>query len=1030
MYRVDGVVGVRSIVADRHGARSRGGILAFGISPDRILRPIAPDAGRILSFRRRVALGGTILSSVIAFGLSAPATAQATNGDTSNPAEKSAASETTTGGDSAANAPSASLPATQDAGADKSAEIVVTGSRIRNGRGGPNPVTTVTDKQLSILSPESLPAGLAKLPMFQPIKSSDSASDGGYQPTGNYLDLWGLGPIRTLILEDGHRVPSTYYNGTVDTNTLPQLLVKRVEVVTGGASAVYGSDAVAGVANFIIDKSFDGFKGEEQGGVSTYGDGESFRVGVANGFAVGDRGHFEWSGEYYRRDAISASPRAYGNSSVSIVGSGTAASPLAQLTDTRLNSSTFGGLVTTGPFAGQQFLPDGTLAPFNKGTVTQSSGVSVGGDGSYRTPSNLLPSLTTAQMFGRFDYDLGGDTKAYVQAQYGRTTTVSHEQNLISTASSTGLTIYSGNAYLLPQYQAELTATNTPSFNLARYNSDFGNLLGLHDLATSLAVTAGLTGKLADRFDWELYYTHGVGKTSQKTTNNTNTERLYAALDAVRDPATGNAVCRVTLVDPTAFPGCVPIDVLGADTASQAAIDYVNGDTSWKATNIMDDVAGTITGKLFEGWAGPVKMAAGLEYRHMTLRETSSVDDNTFDDSDLRVGLNGTTPSVGTQLWTKNITAPAYGAESVYEGDVELDVPLLRDLPLAKLVSLSAAGRFTHYSTSGSVQTWRLGLEWNVAPGLTVRATRSRDIRAPTLYDLYQGKTATISGYTDYLTGTNGQILNVTQGNPNLKPEIARNITAGATYQPRWLRNVSFTADYFDVKIDNAIAAVSGLTTSVEKLCIASGGSSPLCALVTRPNAITDTSSANAPTLNTIESENIAKVEARGVVVGFDYAINLADATKVIPGQANLHVQWTHEPELKSQTLPGAIYTNAAGTALAPVDRIATTLEYGVSGIDAAVTLRYFSGFHYSADPTLIVAQPASKAYVQTDFNLAYTFNVRRNPLSLFVNVNNAFNVHGGLYEASSSNPGLIYPAAPFADEIGRYFTFGVRVGV
>jgi len=118
--------------------------------------------------------------------------------------------------------------------AEKSEEISVTGTRIRKSTGGGNPLTTVTAKQLSILSPESLPAGLAKIPLFQPIKSSDSASDGGYQPTGNYLDLWGLGPIRTLVLEDGHRVAPTYYTGTVDVNTLPQMLVKKVEIVTGG----------------------------------------------------------------------------------------------------------------------------------------------------------------------------------------------------------------------------------------------------------------------------------------------------------------------------------------------------------------------------------------------------------------------------------------------------------------------------------------------------------------------------------------------------------------------------------------------------------------------------------------------------------------------------------------------------------------------------------------------------------------------------------------------------------------------------
>lgn len=924
---------------------------------------------------------------------------------------------------------SAPLPTADQPEPAPAADIVVTGSRIKNST-GPNPVTSITNAQLTTLSPESVPAGLAKLPIFQPVKSSNSASDGGYQPTGNYLDLWGLGPIRTLVLEDGHRVAPTYYDGTVDVNTLPQLLVQRVEVVTGGASAVYGSDAVAGVANFILDKKFVGLKAVAQGGVSTYGDAGSYRLGVAHGFDIGDSSHFEWSAEYYRRDPVVATPRAYGTSAVSIVGSGTAASPLAQLSDTRLNSSAFGGLVTTGPFAGQQFLADGTLAPFNKGTVTQSSGISVGGDGTYRRPSNLLPSLRTMQFFGRFDHDFGGGIKGYVQGGYSRTNTYSHEQNLISTASSTGITIYSGNPYLLPQYQAQLTAAKAASFNLARYNEDFGNLLGLHDKTTSFTVTAGLSGKVFGDFDWDVYYTHGVGKTSQLTTNNTNTERLYAALDAVRDPTSGNIVCRVTLTSPGLYPGCVPLNVLGTNTASQAAINYINGNTSWSATNTMDDVGASVTGTLIEGWAGPIKVAAGGEFRHQVLNETSSVTDNTFDITGLRVGLNGTTPSAGTQLWTKNISAPAYGTQSVYEGDLELNVPVLRNLPLARLVSVSAAGRFTHYSTSGSVQTWRLGLEWQPAPGLNIRATRSRDIRAPTLYDLYQGQTATISGYTDYLTGTNGQILNVSKGNPDLKPEVARNITIGATYQPTFARNLSLSFDYFDVKIDNAIGAVSGLTTSVEKLCIASGGTSPLCALVVRPNPITDTSAANAPTLNIKQNENIAKLYARGFVVGFDYALDATRLSERLDGSASLHVQWTHEPVLKNQSLPGAVTTNAAGTALAPVDRIATTFGYKLHAVSAAVTSRYFSGFHYSADPTLIVAQPSSKPYIQTDFNLAYDFEVRSHAMSAFININNAFNVHGGLYEASSSNPGLIYPAAPFADEIGRYFTFGIRVGV
>jgi outer membrane receptor protein involved in Fe transport len=906
-------------------------------------------------------------------------------------------------------------------------DIVVTGTRIRSKAGGPNPVTRVTARELSQLSPQSLPAALAKLPVFSPIKSSDSASDGGYQPTGNYLDLWGLGPIRTLILQDGHRVPATYYDGNVDINTLPQLLVQRVEIVTGGASAVYGSDAVSGVANFILDKDLEGVKGLVQGGLSTHGDGESFRAGVAHGFKVGDRGHFEWSAEYFHRAGISAADRAYGDSAVSIVGSGTAANPLSQVSDSRLNNSTFGGLVTTGPFAGQRFLPDGTLTAFDKGAVTGTSGISVGGDGSYRRNNNLLPSLTTAQLFGRFDYDLGGSTKAWVQASYAQTWTLSHEQNLISTNSSTPITIYSGNAYLLPQYQALLDQTGTSSFNLNRYNEDFGNILGLRNRTSAFSAQAGLQGKLFADLDWEVYYTYGVGKTSQLTTNNVNTERLYAALDAVVDPASGNVVCRSSLVSPAAFAGCQPLDVLGEGNSSQAAIDYITGNTSWSAKNTMHDLGGNLSGTLLDGWAGPVKFAAGLEYRHQRLNETTSVEDNGFDATGLRVGLNGTTPAVGTQLWTKNVAAATRGVQSVYEGNLELNVPILRDLPLVRTASISAAGRFTHYSTSGSVGTWRVGLDWQPLPGLNLRATRSRDIRAPTLYELYQGQTATISGYTDYLTGANGQILNISKGNPDLKPEVARNITVGGSYQPPAIPGLSLSFDYYDIRIRDAIAALSGLTTSVEKICIASGGSSPLCDLVARPGPITDTSLANTPTANYKQNENVAQVHSSGFVVGLDYGFDLAGLTRALDGKAGLAVRWTHEPVLKTQSLPGAVITNAAGTALAPADRITAVASYGVGGTHAAVTVRYFSSFRYSADPTLVVADPASKAYVQTDFNLSQDFSVRDVPVTLFANVNNVFNVHGGLYEPSSSNPGLIYPAAPFVDQIGRYFTVGLR---
>ena len=194
--------------------------------------------------------------------------------------------------------------------------MVVTGTRIRtNGNDLPTPVVVVSAAQLQSTTPSNIPDGLNKLPIFDPATTSNSPQLGtngiSTKPTGNFLDIRGLGPIRTLILMDGDRVPGTFYDTTVDTNMLPQMLVQRVEVVTGGASAVYGSDAISGVVNFILDTKYDGLKGLIQGGISNYDDARSFRAGIAGGEDIGDRGHFIWSLEYYLRDGVPEFTRAH-----------------------------------------------------------------------------------------------------------------------------------------------------------------------------------------------------------------------------------------------------------------------------------------------------------------------------------------------------------------------------------------------------------------------------------------------------------------------------------------------------------------------------------------------------------------------------------------------------------------------------------------------------------------------------------------------------------------------------------------------
>src|SRR6185312_14806658 len=221
--------------------------------------------------------------------------------------------------------------------------VVVTGSRIRSANEPSTPVLSLPADLLRATTAGGVAEALNKMPIFAAGSTPNNATTGangrGNNAPGYFLNLRNLGAIRTLILEDGHRVAGTFYDATVDVDMLPQMLVQRVEVVTGGASAVYGSDAVTGVVNFILDKNFTGLKVEMQGGISGYGDARNFRLGAAGGQDLLG-GHLIWSLEYRDRDALpDAAARPLGNLGTSIVGAGTAASPYSLVTNIRQSNT-------------------------------------------------------------------------------------------------------------------------------------------------------------------------------------------------------------------------------------------------------------------------------------------------------------------------------------------------------------------------------------------------------------------------------------------------------------------------------------------------------------------------------------------------------------------------------------------------------------------------------------------------------------------------------------------------------------------
>ncbi|HEY4078688.1 MAG TPA: TonB-dependent receptor [Rhizomicrobium sp.] len=943
----------------------------------------------------------------------------------------------------------------QDAAPTETA--VVTGTRIVNGAASPTPVTAVAATDLQNQSPLSIPDGLLKLPQFSAttsFKTQVQSNGRGFGTPTPGFNLYDLGTIRTLVLMDGKRVPGTFYDTTVNVDMLPQMLVKRVDVVTGGASAVYGSDAVAGVVNYILDHNYNGFKAVASGGISTYGDAKTFRLGAAGGFNITDRLHFEASAEYFNSDSVpDASTRPFGDSSCSLVGNGVNPTPYTMACGIRQSNVSPNGLFANGPLKGQQFSADGkSIIGFNPGTPTTSSNASIGGDGGVVHNEGLTPTDHTFQGYARLDYNITNDLSAYFEGRYGTDYTLGRSQIYTNTDGQYPLQIYSDNAFLTAGERSALfPGGSTTPVSVARMDNDLMRQLAVRQYTNTNSLSFGLQGATYGDFTWDTHYTHGSNHVTLFTYNNVNSSNFYAALDAVVDPATGNTVCRSSITSPGAFPGCQPLDLFGQNQSSKAAQNYVFGNTYWVAANSMDDVAANLTGTLFDGWAGPIKTAVGLEYRSQSLNVTTSTPNSSFNSQGLRLAPNGTynsgnggTPATNpfgsypssNLAYFKEVQSPAQGNESVSEADIEFDVPLIKDLPFAQLVSLNTAYRYTQYAASGegshssfSANTWKVGLEWSVNDDVRLRMSESRDMRAPTLWDLYQQQVTSTSGITDPLTGAAGSVNTVSGGNPNLKPEKSYNYTAGVVFTPSWVPNLTASVDYFHIKVNNAIGSVGGLDTTIFQNCQATGAPQ-FCGLVVRPGAFNDKNPANFPTLVYNVSQNVALQEVEGFNAEVGYTSDLSEWAG-LPGQLDLRAFWTHQDLDNKQSLQGTLISNWAGTTTAPRDKVNLTVGYTIDTINVNVVEHLTSSVNWQPSPAQnVYAMPKIPGYGTTDINLSYGFTADEVPAEAFLNVSNLWNANGPLTGGWTGSPGLLYPVPNYADVVGRYFTVGVRINM
>ena len=926
-------------------------------------------------------------------------------------------------------------PADSSPEASKLEEITVTGSRliIRNGLDSQTPLTSVTVDDMAELHPGTIGNELNDLPIFDASRGqSTNAGNGSLSssptapnPSANVLNLRNMGYQRTLILFDGKRVPPTSPDGAVDINMIPQLLLQRVETVTGGASAVYGSDAMTGVVNFITDTKFTGLKVNVFSGLSHDHDDFTNDEGVAWGKQLFDgRGHFEVSVEN-RGDpqVLLRSQRQWGRDVWTVQGLGTTADPFRLVDNTRISSSSFGGLITNGVLSGQQFASNGVLSPFVNGAATGTNGYQSGGDGAYYN-SSFKASQQLDQLFARLDYDftdaIHGDVS--LAGTYNQNSSV-QTSNVLS-----NVTISSQDAFLSPAYQSELAAADQSTFKLSKVWNDVPPS-STDSWERQYFANADLQGEFGGGYHWDAWYTHAETRQTTRENDNLNNQHLAAALDAVVDPATGQTVCNVTLTNPGLDPGCAPLNVFGPSSESQAAINYILAPTQFLSIQTMDDVSASVTGEPFRDWAGPVNMALSAEWRKLTWElDSDATPTDAVDCTGLRYNCNSS-----TLLWADGSTANRSPvSQRVGEGALEFNMPLLSDVFLAKDVSVNGAARYTDYDTSGMAVTWKGGLDWKINDELTLRATRSKDIRAPNLDDLYLPKSLSTMQVTDLLTNTNPLVPLQGGGNPNLKPEVGFTTTAGFVYRPEWLPHFSLTLDGYWIDVTNAIISLQGTNPTVQAICYASGGTSPYCGLQKRPDGFTDTAASNAVTEWFNEEINIANQLTRGADLEANYA------TEVFTHPLKLRFFESYQPHL-IQKVPGLTTVDLAGVAFyanavqaTPVYRWTMTAMYSpVQNFMVDVMERWRSSLAWTPTPeTQVVSTPRIPSVGYTDLTLSYLMNPGDSQLEVFLNIQNLLNKQPppAAYLGSNGAVGQFGGFVYGDDPIGAYFTLGVRL--
>ena len=473
----------------------------------------------------------------------------------------------------------------------------------------------------------------------------------------------------------------------------------------------------------------------------------------------------------------------------------------------------------------------------------------------------------------------------------------------------------------------------------------------------------------------------------------------------------------MALTNPGLYPGCVPLNLLGEGSSSAAALAYQEGITRFTVRNKLDEFTANFGGDLVDLWAGPLSFNIGGSYRKQSLEQTSNADPAIAIDV---TGLRGISPTTARFVYTNvGVANGSYNVKEIYG---EAALPLLRDMAFAKALDINGAFRYTDYSTSGSVETWKLGFTYAPVSSVRFRGTMSSDIRAPTLYDFFAGRSFNSVVFNDAVTSVSSVVPTFGGGNLALKPEIGNTKTIGIILQPEFLRRFSLSVDYYDLKIKNAITTLDSGT--IGDTCFASGGTDPLCSRITRA---TPTSFPKAIDVTPI---NGASLRTKGIDVqtNYDFDVDVGSTRLGVKLEGLLNYDF----KFISATGIDQAGRNLSTASAFPKLHATANVTVSTEAASLFVQGRYFShtkltDISLASSGFGVFEKPYAPAAFYMDMTITANVAGHGGSLTPFVTINNLLDKKPPLVP-SIANPGLSFPTTlALYDVVGRQFTAGVR---